>query len=315
MIELQTAAHVLMIRPVRFTANLQTAASNHFQQLTGAADQDLQLLARNEFDSLVTTLRTAGVNVVVFEDTPEPHTPDALFPNNWFSLHADGTAVLYPMCAANRRLERRPALIQALAEEHGFELERTLDLTHHEAADAFLEGTGSLVLDRPNRIAYACLSARTTTQALQDFAQHLRYEVVTFHAADAAGAAIYHTNVMLSLGRHFAAICIESVRPEDRAQLLQRLNDSGRHIIPLSHQQLTSFAGNMLELQTRDGGAVVAMSDRARASLTDEQRDLLERLAGPILSCPIPTIERAGGGSVRCMLAEIHLPYARASSP
>jgi len=310
MSDAQIAAQVLMIRPVRFAANPETASSNRFQQPLSSAGHDLQAQALTEFDSLIGALRTAGVNVVLFEDTLEPHTPDSIFPNNWLSLHADATAVLYPMCAENRRRERRPELLQALTSQHGFRIDRTIDLTHHEASGAYLEGTGSLVLDRTNRVAYACLSARTDSRVLADFARQLLYEVVTFHAFDRGGAAIYHTNVMLSLGRRIAVVCTECVRSAERAKLLQRLTASGRTILELSYQQLASFAGNILELETVMGGSVMAMSEQARNALTSEQRSLLEDCAGSIVSCPIPTIELFGGGSVRCMLAEIHLPRA-----
>ena len=304
MSEAQTTGHVLMIRPVRFAANSQTADSNRFQQPNSTA-RDLQPKAVLEFDALVVALQAAGVRVVVFEDTPEPHTPDSIFPNNWLSLHADGTAVLYPMCAPNRRLERRPEFLQSLV-THGFRIDRVVDLTHHEVSDRYLEGTGSLVLDRINRVAYACLSARTDLQVLHDFARSLNYEVVTFHAYDSSGDPIYHTNVMLSLGRRIAVVCTESVRSDERSDLLQRLADSGRTILELTHAQLAAFAGNLLELEGT-AGPVVALSDQAWVALTDAQRSLLQSCADVVHS-PIPTIETYGGGSVRCMLAEIHLP-------
>jgi hypothetical protein len=298
-----------MVRPARFTANLQTAGSNRFQQ-PNAADGDLQPQALREFDMLVQALRAAGVNVVVFEDTLEPHTPDSIFPNNWLSLHADGTAVLYPMFAENRRWERRPELLRALVTEHGFRVDRVIDLAYHEAADRYLEGTGSLVLDRTNHVAYACLSARTDSRVLEDFASRLGYEVVTFHAVDISGSAIYHTNVMLSVGRRIAVLCSECVRPDDRDGLRQRLSGGGRTILDLTYEQLASFAGNVLELESATRGSVVAMSDQAWNALTDAQRLLLEGCIDRVVRTPIPTIEQFGGGSVRCMLAEIHLPRA-----
>lgn len=309
MTDSQTSAHVMMIRPVGFAGNVQTAASNRFQQLGGAGAADMvQQSALAEFDGLVNALRRAQVNVYVFEDTVEPHTPDSIFPNNWVSFHADGTVVLYPMLAPNRRQERRLELIEALHSSHGFHVSRTLDLTHREAEEKFLEGTGSLVLDRIQRIAYACLSPRTDMDVLGEFAQRLDYEVVAFDAFDAAGAAIYHTNVLMSVGRRFAAICSECVDPTRRAAVLGMLSTGGRAVLELSFEQMNQFAGNMLELRTESGGAVVAMSQAAHASLTAEQRVLIENAAGPIISSPIPTIERLGGGSVRCMIAEVHLP-------
>jgi len=309
MADSQTSAHVMMIRPVSFAGNVQTAASNRFQQLgdAGAADT-VQQSALAEFDGLVHALRRAQVNVYVFEDTVEPHTPDSIFPNNWVSFHADGTVVLYPMLAPNRRQERRLELIEALHSSHGFHVSRTLDLTHREAEEKFLEGTGSLVLDRIQRIAYACLSPRTDMDVLGEFAQRLDYEVVAFEAFDAGGAAIYHTNVLMSVGTRFAAICSECVEPARRAAVLDMLRSGGRVVLELSFEQMNQFAGNMLELNTGSGGTVVAMSQAAHDSLTAEQRAMLENAAGPIVSSAIPTIERLGGGSVRCMIAEVHLP-------
>jgi len=298
-----------MIRPVRFAGNEQTAQSNSFQQLDDSADSSsVQSRALAEFTGLVDELRRAGVQVHLFDDTAEPHTPDSIFPNNWVSFHADGSVVLYPMLAQNRRLERRPGIVADLNSQHGFQVTRTVDLTHREAEDKFLEGTGSLVLDRINRIAYACLSPRTDMDVLGEFAQRLDYEIAAFEALDAGGAAIYHTNVLMSVGTRFAAICSECIEPGRRDTVTGMLRSSGRTLIDLSYAQMNSFAGNMLELRTRSGGTVVAMSAAALASLSAEQKDRLEAAAGAIVSSPIATIERLGGGSVRCMLAEVHLP-------
>lgn len=314
MIEAQTASDVLMIRPVSFAGNVQTAASNRFQQLLfhqlsgTSSDNTAQAAALAEFDALANALQRAGVNVQVFEDTPDPHTPDSIFPNNWVSFHTDGTVVLYPMLAPNRRLERRLDIIEALHARHGFHITRTIDLTHREAEEKFLEGTGSLVLDRANRIAYACLSPRTDMDVLGEFAQRLDYDVAAFEAFDAGGAAIYHTNVLMSVGTRFAALCAECIEQERRGTVLDMLRAGGRTVIELSLQQMHSFAGNMLELRTQSGASVIAMSDAARASLTPPQLIALETAGGTIVSSSIPTIERLGGGSVRCMIAEIHLP-------
>ena len=309
MIEKQTAADVLMIRPVRFAGNVQTAASNRFQQIeAGAVAEAVQSAARAEFDGFVQVLQQAGVQVHVFEDTPEPHTPDALFPNNWVSFHADGTVVLYPMLAPNRRLERRLDILEALHARHGFHVARTIDLTHREAQEKFLEGTGSLVLDRINRIAYACLSPRTDMDVLGEFAQRLDYEIAAFEACDVGGTAIYHTNVLMSVGTRFAALCSECIEPGRREAVIDLLRTSGRTVVELGFDQLHQFAGNMLELRTADGGSVIAMSSAALTSLAADQRAALEDAAGPIVSHAIPTIERLGGGSVRCMIAEVHLP-------
>jgi len=306
LLDLQATTDVLMIRPVRFVANEQTAASNHFQVIDDASDpESVQRAAATEFDSLLAALRKAGIVVHAFDDTPEPHTPDSLFPNNWISLHADGSAVLYPMLAENRRTERRMDLLESLS--HGFHITRTIDLTHREARQQFLEGTGSLVLDRTHRIAYACLSPRTDMDVLGDFAQQLDYEIAAFSAVDANGLPIYHTNVLMSVGSRFAAVCIECIEPERRDAIVRMLESTGHEVIDLSYRQMAAFAGNMLELKTPQGFAV-AMSEAARASLSEEQHRRIEAVSGPVVSAAIPTIERHGGGSVRCMLAEIHLP-------
>lgn len=307
--EPQSACDVLMIRPVRFAGNPETVTTNRFQMAgAGVSSDAVQRAALAEFDALVTALRGHGVIVHVFEDTPEPHTPDSIFPNNWVSFHADGSVVLYPMMAQNRRLERRADLLESLSAAHGFSIARVLDLTGHERDGKFLEGTGSLVLDRVHHIAYACVSPRTDLDALGDFAQQLDYDVVVFEARDSAGAAIYHTNVLMCVGTRFAAVCSACIREDERDAVMNALRASGRAIVDLTMDQLASFAGNMLELRADSGGHVVAMSSRARDSLTDAQRALIEEHGGAIVAVPIPTVEALGGGSVRCMLAEIHLP-------
>ncbi|MET0534721.1 MAG: citrulline utilization hydrolase CtlX [Steroidobacter sp.] len=305
----QLAAAILMIRPVAFAGNPQTQASNSFQDRdAGAIDAANQAAALREFEGLAAALREAGVAVHVFDDTLEPHTPDSIFPNNWVSFHADGTVVLYPMLAENRRLERRLDVLEALSAKHGFRASRVIDLTGHEQTGRYLEGTGSLVLDRAQRVAYACVSPRTDLDVLGDFAQQLDYDVVAFEARDANGAAIYHTNVLMSVGERFAAVCTSAIREDERAAVLNTLRQSGRAVVELTLEQMAAFAGNMLELGSSRTGSVLAMSERAREVLTPDQRKTLEVNAGPIVATPIPTIERLGGGSVRCMLAEVHLP-------
>lgn len=307
--EFQNAADVVMIRPARFVGNPQTSASNSFQvPPSHVTAEHAQAAASREFDGLATALRDAGVSVHVFDDTPQPHTPDSIFPNNWVSFHADGSVVLYPMLAENRRQERRTDLLEALSARLGFRIARVIDLTHYECDGKFLEGTGSLVLDRVHRIAYACLSPRTDLDVLGDFAQQLDYDVVAFEALDAAGAAIYHTNVLMCVGSRFAAICSACIREDERAAVLDALRATGHTIVDLSIEQLVDFAGNMLELRSTRGDRIVAMSLRALDSLSSRERDLILEHAGPIVAAPIPTIEMLGGGSVRCMLAEIHLP-------
>lgn len=308
-VDRQTATDVMMIRPVAFAGNPQTRPSNAFQQLdSGHSDAANQAAAAREFDGLVAALEQAGVAVHVFDDTPEPHTPDSIFPNNWVSFHADGTVVLYPMLAENRRLERRMDLLEALSSKHGFHASRVIDLTRHEHTGRYLEGTGSLVLDRMHRVAYACVSPRTDLDVLGDFAQQLDYDIVAFEAHDANGTAIYHTNVLMSVGERFAAICSSAIREDARDGVLRQLRSTGRTVVDLSLEQMSAFAGNILELGSSLTGSVVAMSERARDALTAEQRASLESSAGPIVAAAIPTIETLGGGSVRCMLAELHLP-------
>ena len=306
--ESQLASAVLMIRPVRFESNPHTAASNRFQGRNPDAPEQQQLDAGREFEVLRQALESAGIEVVVFDDTEEPHTPDAVFPNNWVSFHADGTVVLYPMEAPNRRTERRRDIIDALVDDYGFVVRDIVDLSGHENSNQFLEGTGSLVLDRANRIAYACLSSRTHLDVLGDFAQRLDYDIVAFDAVDRNGEAIYHTNVLMNIGEKLAVICDVAIEREDqRDAILKSLESTGHEVITLSFDQMDAFAGNMLELRAADGQRVIAMSQRARDSLNATQLEKIEANAR-LVSASIGKIESSAGGSVRCMLAEIHLP-------
>ncbi len=305
--ESQLANAVLMIRPVRFQSNPDTAASNRFQGKNTSSPQQQQLDAAQEFDALRSALESHGIFVVQFDDCVEPHTPDSVFPNNWVSFHADGTVVLYPMEARNRRTERRPDIISALSETHGFQVREVLDLSAHENDGHFLEGTGSLVLDRVNRIAYACLSSRTHLDVLGDFAQRMDYEVVAFNAVDRDGAAIYHTNVLMNVGEEIAVICDVVIADEaQRSAVLRSLSDTGHTVLSLSIDQMDSFAGNMLELRSATGERLIAMSGQARKSLDEQQLRTLEANA-TLVNVSIDQIESSAGGSVRCMLAEIHL--------
>lgn len=306
--ESQLASAVLMIRPTRFESNPLTAESNRFQGRSDATPEEQQQAALREFDALADALLGAGITVVAVDDTPEPHTPDSIFPNNWVSFHADGRVVLYPMEAANRRTERRADIIDLLTDEFGFQVAEVLNMTEHEESGHFLEGTGSMVLDRVNKIAYACLSSRTQLDPLGDFAQRMGYEVVAFDAVDRDGIPIYHTNVLMNVGESVAVICDAAITRDDQRQaVLARLEESGHSVVSLNYEQLDAFAGNMLELRSKKGVRVIAMSDRAWKSLHDDQRETL--LAnGEIVTSSINNIEDSAGGSVRCMLAEIHLP-------
>jgi len=306
--ESQLASSVLMIRPARFESNPLTAESNVFQGRTRATPGEQQAAALREFDTLVNALRAEGINVVVVEDTPEPHTPDSIFPNNWVSFHADGKVVLYPMEAVNRRTERRADIIERLGDASGFQVTEVIDLSGHEKAGHYLEGTGSMVLDRANKIAYACLSSRTQLDPLGDFAQRMAYDVVAFDAVDRNGVPIYHTNVLMNVGETVAVICDEAIaRDDQREAVLTRLRETGHDVVRLSYDQLEAFAGNMLELRNQDGDRVLAMSSRAWKSLNAEQRAVLQSNSR-IVSAAIDNIEDSAGGSVRCMLAEVHLP-------
>jgi len=305
--EPQSANAVLMVRPSRFGFNPQTAASNAFQMAPESPADIEQGPALREFDALADALRRTGVEVLVAEDTGSPAKPDAIFPNNWVSFHRDGTVTLYPMMAVNRRAERREEILAQVVREGSFHVSRTVDLTHREAENKFLEGTGSVVLDRTHRVAYASPSPRTDLDVLGEFAQQLDYELVTFDALDAAARPVYHTNVAMAIGTRFAVVCGEAIaQAPHRAAVLSKLRATGHEVIDISLGQMLQFAGNVLEL-TGAGGAVVALSSAAWGCLESAQRRVLESHAS-IVPVAIPTIERIGGGSVRCMLAEIHLP-------
>ena len=297
-----------MIRPARFESNPLTAESNRFQGKTSATPAEQHTAAVEEFDNLVDVLRKHEINVIVVEDTVEPHTPDSIFPNNWISFHADGRVVLYPMEAVNRRTERRADVVEKISSEYGLHVSEIVDLSAHEMAGQYLEGTGSLVLDRSNRVAYACLSSRTQLDALGDFSQRMDYDIVAFNAVDKDGAPIYHTNVLMNVGEAIAVICDEAIVGDVRRKAVKdRLVETGHEIVSLSYRQLDAFAGNMLELRSVSGERVIAMSQQAFNSLDEDQLEVL-RKNGNVLSVPIENIESSAGGSVRCMLAEIHLP-------
>jgi hypothetical protein len=303
--EPQTADAVLMIRPAAFGANPETADSNRFQQ-AGASAGDAAAAVR-EFDGVAARLARAGVEVVVAEDSPSPPKPDACFPNNWVSFHADGTVVTYPMMAPSRRAERREAPIAQLARA-GFRAGPRVDLSALEARGEFLEGTGSLVLDRPNRVAWACRSPRTTPAALAEFSAALGYRVAPFEALGPDGRPAYHTNVLMAIGDGFALVCAAAIPDGSRrAALLAELAATGREVVEIDPAEMNGFAGNLLALRSRRGEPLIAGSEAAWGALAPAKRRRLER-HGAIVAAPIPTIERLGGGSVRCMIAEVFLP-------
>ena len=299
---MQHTNHILMIRPVRFTYNEQTATSNSFQQAT-AKNNQTQELALAEFDGLVDRLRSEGVQVWVVEDTPEPPTPDSIFPNNWMSMHADGRMVLYPMQAPNRRDERRPDIAFNLGEV--FALSDLVDYTTYEQHEQYLEGTGSMVLDRQHKICYACLSPRTHQTILEQFCADFDYTLVAFDAVDRSGLPIYHTNVVMCVGTQFRLVCMECIPDEEQRNRIRKAGP--QPVIEISLAQLEHFAGNMLEVVNDKGETLLVMSEQAYKSLTPQQISELSNHA-KLVWAPLYTIESNGGGSARCMMAEIFLP-------
>jgi hypothetical protein len=308
----QCASAVLMIRPAAFDYNPETAATNSMQQRVSAAGASSNARACAELGQLVRALESEGVSVCVVDDTPEPPKPDAIFPNNWLSFHADGTVVLYPMHAENRRRERRREVVDEVAARTGFRITRVVDLTHHEKQGRFLEGTGSLVLDHANRLAYASLSPRTDPDVVKEWSSELGYEAVLFSALDRAGKPIYHTNVLLCIGEQAIVAGTGAIVQADRARVLERLKVNGREVIEIGLEEIEQFAGNMLELASWDEALgdcrVLVMSESARRALKPESFARLSACTDAVLAAPIPTIETLGGGSVRCMLAEVFLP-------
>ena len=304
-----------MVRPHSFRKNEETATNNHYQRdIAQASPEEIIERAQEEFDGLVDQLKAAGVEVVVFDEA-EPHeTPDALFPNNWISTHADGTVALYPMFAPNRRTERREDVPLVLEHQFGFDVRQIIDFTEFESHNKFLEGTGSIVLDRVNRKAYAALSDRTDARALEHFCDQLDFEPVAFQAfqtVDNQRLPIYHTNVMMSIGSGYAVVCLDCIdSDEERKQVADAIAQDGLELIAITEEQVNQFAGNMLEL-TGDDGPVLVMSASAYQSLVPEQIEKLQQHT-TLLHAPLPTIETCGGGSARCMIAEIHLPKQNA---
>ncbi|HEY0654689.1 MAG TPA: arginine deiminase-related protein [Chryseosolibacter sp.] len=293
---------LLMIRPKSFGFNQQTESSNAFQQ-QGNADLDC---VKKEFSTMVDLLLAHEVPVVVFDDTPNPTKPDAIFPNNWISFHEDGKVILYPMFAENRRHERRLDIVDQL--KQNFQVREILDFSDRERGGGFLEGTGSIVFDHLDHIAYACRSPRTTENVLMAVCKQLKYRSIVFDAVDESGRPVYHTNVMMNIGEKFAVVCIDSITKDaDQEIVIGSLAESGRKLVAISFAQMRAFAGNMLEVKTRTGENVVLMSDTALNSLLPGQINAISQFS-EVLPISIPTIERVGGGGVRCMVAGIHLP-------
>lgn len=302
---MQTTANLLMIKPVAFGLNSQTAESNAFQNLQ-ASQINVQQNAAKEFDDFVQILRSHQINVLVIEDTLIPNTPDSIFPNNWISFHEDGTIFLYPMQAENRRLERRTDLIEEIKTR--FKVSKIEDLSALEKEGVYLEGTGSLVLDRDFKLAYACLSIRTQEKALAEFSKRSGFKVIKFNAVDQNRMAIYHTNVMMCVAEKFVVICLESIISEDeKALLISTIKQTKKEIIPITLAQMNQFAGNMLAVKNTENQSFLVMSKSAYQALTEDQIQSISNYS-PIIYSSLSTIEENGGGSARCMMAEIHLP-------
>ncbi|MDD3738241.1 MAG: arginine deiminase-related protein [Lentimicrobiaceae bacterium] len=298
---MQTTSKILMVRPLQFAYNEETAQNNHFQKKSDPVSVGEK--AKKEFDDFVSLLRENDVEVIVVQDTIEPWTPDSVFPNNWFSSHATGELVLYPMFAKNRRKERKPEIMNLLIEK--LKHQKIVDLTEWEQKNEFLEGTGSMIFDRDNRIAYACRSPRTSEKVLSDFCSRMNFDSVVFDSTDPNGNLIYHTNVMMEVGTHIAIICLESIKNEkERENVVSRLKSTGKAIIDITFEQVTHFAGNMLEIKDKNGNPIMIMSASARRALTPEQEEIISKY-NKIISPELKTIETNGGGSARCMIAEI----------
>ena len=303
----QSTSHILMIRPVNFGFNEETAESNAFQK-HNVSDNNVQQKALSEFDAMVNTLRDSGVDVTVIDDTTMPHTPDSIFPNNWVSFHEDGSVFLYPMQAENRRLERREDIILQL--EDCFIVKHVIDLSHFEHENKFLEGTGSMVLDRENRIIYACISPRTDKTVLDVFCEQNNFTAICFDAFDEHGKPIYHTNVLMCVGTKFVVVCMDSIsNPHEKVMVMDSFKSNHKEIIEISIEQMNWFAGNMLEVKNISGESLIVMSKNAYRSLYEEQKTALKKY-GKLIYTDIDTIETNGGGSTRCMMAEVYLPIS-----
>lgn len=308
----QYSSHLLMVRPSSFRMNEQTAVNNYFQSDSELGAEAIVQEARLKFDAMVTALRSAGVEVVVFDEPEGSDTPDALFPNNWISMHADKRVALYPMYAENRREERREEVLDLL-EKEGFQIEEIVDYTSAEEEGFFLEGTGSMILDHINRIAYCALSERADEELFIEFCEDFEYTPCTFNAYQSVNdkrLQIYHTNVMMCVADRYAVVCLECIDDtSERKQLKKQLKDSGKTIVAITEDQMHQFAGNMLQVGDQDGNPILVMSDTAYNSLRPDQLRILESF-NPIIHPELNLIEQCGGGSARCMMAEIFLPKA-----
>lgn len=305
---MQTTSKLLMVRPARFAFNDETAQNNHFQQKTEHPEQESEQDkiaedALREFDAFVKLLRANDVDVTVVQDTIDPHTPDSIFPNNWFTSHFSGELVLYPMFAPNRRMERKPHILNML--KRNMNHRKVVDLTFWEEEGEFLEGTGSMVFDRRKKIAYCCRSPRTSEKVLTDFCSRMNFQPIIFDAVDKNDNQIYHTNVMMEIGLQVSIICLESIKDDnERKRVISQLTSSGKIIVDISLDQVAQFTGNMLEVKSRNGNPLMVMSTSAYNALTADQENIISTY-NKIVTADLDTIEKNGGGSARCMLAEI----------
>ena len=305
---MQTASTVLMVEPIAFGYNAQTAENNYFQ--VEQKDADIQTKALEEFNNFANKLKSKGINVISVKDTLEPHSPDSIFPNNWVSFHNDGKVVLYPMFAPNRRVERRTDILETLKVK-GFEITEIEDLSHFENQQKFLEGTGSMIFDHDHKIAYGSVSLRLDEELFRQFCTKFGFRPVVFHSYQNAGGErlpIYHTNVMMCVADKFVVICLECIDDElEREKVQEVIKSTQKEIIEISEDQMQQFAGNMLQVQNEAGEKFLVMSESAYRSLTAQQISAIEKYCEIIYS-DLNTIETNGGGSARCMLAEVFLP-------
>jgi hypothetical protein len=302
---MQSTNNILLVKPSQFVFNTETSASNAFQHLSSISNEEVKNAAINEFELFASTLKSKGVNVFIINDTADPVKPDAVFPNNWVTFHADGTVVLYPMQAENRRNERRMDIVDTL--KRTFQMEKIIDLSFYEKENKFLEGTGSIIFDHVNKTAYACLSPRTDKALFTHAVKLLGYSPVYFAARDEKGKDIYHTNVMMNVAEKFAVICLDSLfnKPE-REAVISSLTNSGHFIIDISFKQMNCFAGNMLTVLSDKNESLTILSQTAFNCLSQNQKQEIEKYS-ELVPVAIPTIETIGGGSARCMMAEIFL--------
>jgi len=303
----QNTDTILMIEPVAFTFNEQTAQNNFFQKKVNFSENEIQQKAHQEFISMVDQLRSYGIRILVVKDTTEPHTPDSIFPNNWISFHNDGQVVLYPMFAPNRRKERRTDILDYLKAQH-CEIKNIDDFTFWEEEGLYLEGTGSMILDRSHRIAYAALSERTDKSVFLQFCKVFEFEPVYFTSNQSVNGLklpVYHTNVMMSVANDYAVVCLDSIEnEEEKNNVIAHLQQTGKEIIPITEKQMCNFAGNVLQVRNTAGKLYLVISETAFNSLDQHQTERLKNY-NDLIVVSIPTIETIGGGSVRCMMAEI----------